>query len=318
MADLNPKLRRMLRAIETSDEPRLWELTPPEARSAIKEVFRGMEDEPVEIYRVEDRSIPSVNGSVGIRIYTPRKTNGGESFPVLVYFHGGGWVVCDLDTHDGICRFLARNADCVVVSVDYRLAPEHPFPAAVEDALETTQWVLQHAMEVGGDSGRVAIGGDSAGGNLAAVVAQQRRLQSLQNPAFQLLIYPALVLEAMFPSHTEYGRGYFLDREELEWFTRQYLRNESDARDVRASPGLAEDLRGLPPALIITAGFDPLVDEARDYAERLERAGVSVEYTCYEDMIHGFVSMPNLTDRAAEALIQGARALRRAWYAGPK
>lgn len=313
MADLDPKLKRILRAIETSGKPPMWVLTPQQARPAIKEALRVMEDAPTEVYRVQDRSFPSTNGPLGVRTYYPRKAAEGELFPVLLFFHGGGWVLGDLDTPDGICRFLAKHADCLVLSVDYRLAPENRFPAAVEDTLAATRWILHHAGELGGDTDRVAVGGDSAGGNLAAIVAQQVRDEPRPHPVFQLLIYPVLILEAAFPSRSTFAKGYFLEQKDMAWCGRHYLRNEKDARDVRASPGLAEDLRGLPPALIITAGFDPLRDEAFDYAERLKKAGVPVEYACYENMIHAFVSMTKVTDRATEARLHCARALRRAW-----
>jgi len=313
VADLDPKLKRMLRAIETSGKPPMWVLTPQRARPAIKEALRVMENTPVEVYRVEDRSISSANGSLGVRIYYPRPAAEGELFPVLLFFHGGGWVLGDLDTHDGICRFLAKHADCLVLSVDYRLAPENRFPAAVEDALASAHWILHHAAEVEGDVNRVAVGGDSAGGNLAAIVAQQVRDEPLPHPVFQLLIYPVLSVDAAFPSRSTFAKGYFLEEEDLGWCARHYFNDAKSASDLRASPGLAEDLRGLAPALIITAGFDPLRDEAFDYAERLKKAGVSVEYACYKDMIHAFVSMTKVTDRATEARLHCARALRQAW-----
>lgn len=313
MADLSPELANMLRAIEAANKPAVWELTPQQARPGVKEALRVMADPPGPIYRVEDRTISSTGGSLVIRIYTPREVAGAESLPVLVYFHGGGWVLGDLDTHDGICRFFAREAHCIVVAVDYRLAPEHPFPAAVEDARSATLWCISHAEEVGGDPKRVAMGGDSAGGTLAAVTAQQMRAEPPPQPMFQLLIYPLMDMDAPFPSRSRFAKGYFLEQEDLLWTRQHYLQDGASAHDVRVSPGLAEDLRGLPPALIVTAGFDPLLDEALDYAQRLRQAGVPVEYACYEDMIHAFISMTRVTPRATEALRNCAQTLRRAW-----
>lgn len=313
MADLSPDLANMLRAIGAASKPAVWELTPQQARPGVKEALRVMADPPGPIYRVEDRTISSTGGSLGIRIYTPREVARAESLPVLVYFHGGGWVLGDLDTHEGICRFFAREADCIVVAVDYRLAPEHPFPAAVEDAMTATLWCIRNAEEIGGDPHRVAIGGDSAGGNLAAVIAQQMQAKRPPQPMFQLLIYPVIDMDGTFPSRSTFAKMYFLEEEDIVWSRKHYLQDGASARDVRVSPGLAEDLRGLPPALIVTAGFDPLVDEAQDYAQRLRQAGVPVEYVCYEDMIHAFISMTRVTPRATEALRNCAQMLRRAW-----
>jgi acetyl esterase len=249
-------------------------LTPEQVRAGIaaQVAAERAQNPPEPVARVEERTIPGPAGAIPVRIYTPEGTG---PFPVLVFFHGGGWVICTLDTHDGLCRALANGAGCVVVSVDYRLAPEHTFPAAPEDCFAATQWVAAHAGELQGDRARLAVGGDSAGGNLTAVVAQMARERGGPALAFQLLIYPAVDLrpDAGYASMQENALGYFLDKPSMDWFAGHYLRGEADRTHVLASPMLAADLRGLPPALVTTAEFDPLRDEGEAYARRLVEAG---------------------------------------------
>jgi acetyl esterase len=235
----------------------------------------------------EDRRIDGRRGSIPIRIYRP----GGSGLPVLVYYHGGGWVIGSIASHDGLCGQLASDARCVVVSVDYRMGPEHPFPAAVDDALDGFRWVRDHAQEIGGDPARAAVGGDSAGGNLSAVVSQQCAALGEPGPCLQLLIYPATDLSRESASYASYGA------------------------DPRASPLLNEDLAGQPPTHLITAGFDPLRDEGRAYAEALQTAGVAVTYRNYEGVIHGFANMIGLMPAARAAyddMLETFRALLRA------
>jgi len=223
-----------------------------------------------------------------------------------VYFHGGGFVLCDLDTHDAIARALCRGADAIVMNVDYRLAPEHKFPAAVEDAYGATAWVADHAREIGGDARRIAVCGDSAGGNLATVVCALAKNNGRPAIAYQALLYPVTDMSGSIPfdSRREFGGGdYFLSNDGMAWFNEQYFSEPArDARDLRASPLLSQDLRGLPPALVITAGCDPLRDEGRQYADRLRAAGVPVDYHCFETTIHAFMSFAAALPVAAEAL----------------
>ena len=218
-----------------------------------------------------------------------------------MYFHGGGWAGGDLDSHDPVCRILADVTGCLVVAVDYRLAPRHPFPAAPDDAMAAYRWVCEHAGELSIQPGRVAVMGDSSGGNLAAVVAQQARKTDVANPAAQILIYPCLDAQLRRPSHPTFDHGFFLTGPRIRRYRDQYLPDAAERTSPRASPIDEDDLDGLPPALVITAGFDPLRDEGRAYADALASAGVPVEYRCYDDLVHGFFSMGILADGAAIA-----------------
>ena len=247
---------------------------------------------------------------IAVRAYRPVS---GEVLPALVYFHGGGWTIGDLDTHDVLCRQLANGARCAVFSVDYRLAPEAPFPAAVDDCLAATRHVFSNAEKLKVNPGQVAVGGDSAGGNLAAVVALHR-----QRPlAFQLLIYPATDQRCNTDSHRRNGEGYLLTREAIEFFRRCYLPEKEHWADWRASPLLAASHAGLPPAFVLTAGYDPLRDEGREYAERLARAGVEVSYRDYSDMVHGFLLFGGVLDTANTAVADCCAALRGAFEKVP-
>jgi len=248
--------------------------------------------------------------SVAVRAYRPVP---GEVLPALVYFHGGGWTIGDLDTHDVLCRQLAKGARCAVFSVDYRLAPESPFPAAVEDCLAATRFVVSNAAKLKVNANQVAVGGDSAGGNLAAVVTLHRELPL----AFQLLIYPATDQRCDTDSHRRNGEGYLLTREGIEFFRGCYLPEKKHWADWRASPLLAASHAGLPPAFVITAGYDPLRDEGREYAERLAQAGVEVAYREYSDMVHGFLLFGGVLDTARTAVADCCAALRGAFEKVP-
>jgi acetyl esterase len=259
---------------------------------------------------VRGRTIPASNGgtSIPIRIYRRFGTGigagdrGGEQPPAIVYFHGGGWVTGDLDSHDSLCRLLAVASDCIVVSVDYRLAPEFPFPAAVDDALAAYEWVQRNSAEVGHREGRVGVMGDSAGGNLAAVVAMEtRKGDAVPAPVGQGLIYPALDLRLTSGSARSMRQGFLLSTEQMEYFGGCYVPDPSSRENPLVSPLLAGDHRGLAPALVVTAGFDPLRDDGAGYAEAMEKAGVEVEYRCYDDQIHGFMNMGVLPDSFALA-----------------
>ncbi len=306
--DLN--IRALLDQMSALAMPKLWEIGPQAARAAMRtSIFRG-KDTPVG--RVENRTMPGPAGDMGLRIYTPLDCND-ALLPGLVFFHGGGFVLGDLDSHDDLCRVLANQSLCRVVSVDYRLAPECCFPAAVEDSFAATEWVSAHAAEFGIVADQIAVGGDSAGGNLAAVVAQLARDAGGPKIGFQLLIYPVTQLAgAEMPSMRENAKGYFLERESMDWFTRLYAPDAAHRSDPRLSPLLTKDLSGLPPAYVVTAGFDPLRDEGKAYADRLDEAGVPVTYVNYPGMIHGFFSMRGMIPKAREAVAASAAAVRAA------
>jgi acetyl esterase len=252
-------------------------------------------------------------GKVALRAYRPVL---GETLPALVFFHGGGWTIGDLDTHDVVCRQLAAGARCAVFSVDYRLAPEHPFPAAVDDCFFATEYVRKNADSLKVDPNRIAVGGDSAGGNLAAVVALMARDEAGPPLCGQLLIYPATDQRCAFPSHERNAEGYLLTRDAIRFFRAGYLPNPADRTDWRASPLLAASHARLPPAFVLTAGYDPLVDEGRAYAERLAAAGVQVAYKEYSDMVHGFVLFGGVVDAANAAVAECCKHLASAFSSG--
>ncbi|MBX5456442.1 MAG: alpha/beta hydrolase [Thermogemmatispora sp.] len=306
---LDPNLRVYLDGLAAMNVPPISALNPQVAREAIAaQLATAQVKEPVA--RVEDRRIPGPAGEIPIRVYTPA---GAGPFPLLVFFHGGGWVICNLDTHDGLCRSLTNGAGCVVVSVDYRLAPEHKFPAAPEDCYAATRWVAEHAAELNGDAQRLAVGGDSAGGNLTAVVTHLARERGGPPLVFQLLIYPATDFTADTASRRENAQGYSLTLDDMLWFANHYLNSPEEARDPRVSPMLREDLSGLPPALVITAEYDPLRDEGELYGERLRQAGVAVTIHRYEGMIHGFLTPPIPLQQTQEAIAECCQALRQAF-----
>jgi acetyl esterase len=246
-------------------------------------------------------------GGVPARVYRPHDATGAA----LVFFHGGGWVVCDLETHDPLCRTLAARSGCTIVAVDYRRAPEHRFPAAVDDAWTATRWVAANAAELGCDPARIGVGGDSAGGNLAAVVARRAR-DSGPALAFQLLVYPVTDHRFDTASYEALAEGYGLTRETMQWYWDQYLARPEDGDDPDASPLRADDLRGVAPALVVVAGYDPLCDEGVAYAERLADAGVPTSFVRYDGLIHGFIRMPGVIEAAGAALDETAAALREA------
>jgi acetyl esterase len=250
---------------------------------------------PREVAKVEDRSVEGPGGPIPVRIYWPLGATGTP--PLVVYFHGGGWVICDLDSHDAGCRALANETGSVVVSVDYRLAPEHRYPAAPEDSYAATVWAAEHATELGADANRLGVAGDSAGGNLAAVVALMARDRHGPPLRFQLLVYPVTDVSPgrdRHPSQTDNATGYFLTTTGMDWFRAQYLPEGEDGSDPYASPFMARDVSGLPPAFIVTAEFDPLRDEGEAYGAKLAAAGVPVETLRAEGLFHGFFGMGEL------------------------
>jgi acetyl esterase len=286
--------------------PPLYEQTVGDVRKAVSTLHAQLGGTREAVHRVADHTVPVAGGDIAVRVYSPRPPAAGDGVPIVMHYHGGGFVAGDLESHDGFARYCCKHADVVVVSVDYRLAPEHKFPAAVEDSYAALCWAVDRAGELGGDATRVAVIGDSAGGNLAAVMCQLARARGGPRIAFQALLYPTMDCgsSAEYPSRRQFGGGeYFLSNRDMEWFTSLYLSDVTqEVTDLRASPLLAEDLTGLPPAVIVTAGCDLLRDEGRAYADRLAAAGVPVEYRCFEHTIHAFVSFNAAIPAGQEAL----------------
>lgn len=307
---LDPRLQFL--AAQAKRQPSITTLSPMEARAATRQGLALLDGEPDPHIEIADLTIPGADGiPLNARSYKPRLPN--RFVPVLVYYHMGGFVIGDLDTCNVLCSTFAARAECLVISVDYRLAPEHKFPAPQEDALAAFRWVREHARELGGNSAMVAVGGDSAGGGLAAMIAQEMRRTGEKPPALQLLIYPAVDWLSQAPSMTLFKDAYPLTADIMAWFTNHFFNNvETEGKDLRASPGRAEDLTGLPPALIYTAGHDPIVDQGRDYAEALKIAGVPVLYRCYEHLTHAFTAMSGTVPGAKTAINEIAEDLRRA------
>ena len=304
---LDPQLRELL--------DQMAELGPPINERPVEEVraqaamMAAMSTRPAQAPATEDRTIPGPGGDIPVRIYRPDVAG---TLPLIVFFHGGGFVIGDIESHDPICQQFAAQVPAVVLSVDYRLAPEHPFPAPVEDCWAATVWAADHAAELGADASRVAVAGDSAGGNLSAVIARRARDAGGPPIAFQLLIYPATDMTRSFPSHKENGEGYLLTSDAIDWFMGHYFPEEASQVEPDASPHFVTDLSGLAPALIITAEFDPLRDEGEAYGEALRAAGVDAQVTRYDGMIHGFYGMDALIDGAKRANEDAISALRAA------
>ena len=305
---LDPKARAFMDQLVAAGMPPLESLPVADARR-VMESFREMAPPGQAVARVEDRRLPGPAGDIPVRVYTPA---GDGPRPVLVFFHGGGWVIGSIETHDNTCRALANAIPAIVVSVDYRLAPEHKFPAAAEDCYAATRWVAANATEIGADGNRLAIGGDSAGGNLAAVVALMAHDRGGPRIAHQTLIYPATDPAMDTPSQRENAEGYFLTREAMVWFWGHYLRDDEDKTNPLAAPLRARNLRGLPPAHVLTAEFDPLRDEGEAYAARLREAGVPVTLKRWDGMIHGFFGMTGIIDQSGPAIAEVAAAVRAA------
>ncbi len=309
----HPQVLQLLERAARSPLPLYHTVPPHVARRLYRDTRAVLAPPPPEVGTVRLRV---VDGRVALREYRPPGIPENEALPALVYLHGGGWTIGDLDTHDVLCRQLARGAACTVFSVEYRVAPEDPFPAAVEDAVAATRWIAAQAAKLHIDPARIAVGGDSAGGNLATVVALDARDQGGPALCFQLLIYPATDQRCGFPSHASNGEGYLLTRESIEYFRGHYLPRAEDWTDWRASPLLAQTLEGLPPAFVLTAGFDPLLDEGRAYAARLAKENVQVAYREFADMIHGFILFGGVVETANEAVAECCARLRDAFGRG--
>jgi len=300
---LHPQARALLKLIEERGVPPTHTLSPQEARRLYRERRAFTQPEPPPVDECRELSA----GGIPLRMYRPLGAPAGEALPGLVYFHGGGWTIGDLDTHDTLCRQLANGAGCAVISVDYRLAPEHRFPAAFEDALAATRWAMREAVTLGLDAKRLSVGGDSAGGNLAAAVAIALRDDAEEGDAtpplaFQLLIYPATDQRCNQPSHQRNGQGYLLTSDTVRYFHDHYLPDPAMDLDWRSSPLLHENLAHLPPAFVLVAGYDPLHDEGCAYAQRLSEAGCHASLVNFERQIHGFILMGRVIDEANAAV----------------
>ena len=308
---IDPQVQAVLEMVIKSGRPAYNTLSPKEARQLFRETRPPSTPTPPEIGEVKNLVIDGPN-QVPVRTYRPKGVAATTALPALVYFHGGGWVIGDLDTHDVLCRFLTAEAGIAVVNVDYRLAPEAKFPAAADDAWAATQWVVKNAARLGIDASRLAVGGDSAGGNLAAVVALMARDAGAPALKLQVLMYPVTDVGTQTQSYKDFGEGYLLTRDGMRWFFDHYLASKEQESDWRVSPLRAKSLAGVAPALIITAGFDPLRDEGEAYARKLREAKVRTDYVCYGGMIHGFMPMGKLIDTGNRAVSHAAASLREA------
>lgn len=304
---LHPQAYALLEAFQSRNIPPIEELPVQEARASF--VLMSMKlCKREDIYKVEDRKIEGYKQEIKIRIYTPSKD---RPLPALIYYHGGGWVIGNLDTHDALCRSLANEAQYVIISVDYSLAPEYRFPVAVEDAFLAVKWTYEHADELGIDKEFIAVGGDSAGGNLAAVVCYLANERNLPPISYQMLFYPSTGFEYT-DSYERYGEGYYLTKSTMKWFREQYLNDPLDTQNPLAAPMLISDeaTRLLPPAYIMTAQYDPLCDGGEQYAKKLKKAGVETTYVCYPGMIHGFLGMTEALEDGKKAIKEAAQHLK--------
>jgi|TARA_B100001964_G_scaffold239425_1_gene306826 acetyl esterase len=304
---LDPQAQEILNQLDELGLPPNHTISPEEARTNLLSKPRP---KGPEVDKVEDRIIANGDFQVPVRIYIPE---GLGPFPVLNWFHGGGWVLGNLETSDEIARHLAVGTDCVVVSVDYRLAPEAKFPVPFEDCYAVTQWIAHNAASINVDPSRIAVGGDSAGGNLAAAVSLAAKDRGSPPIIFQLLVYPVTAMNFGTGSYKQNADGYALTMNSMKWYWNHYLSSDADASNPYAAPLAAKDLSRLPPALVITAEFDPLRDEGEAYAKKLQDAGVSATATRYDGMIHGFFGMSAVTDKGAQAISQASTALRAAF-----
>ena len=310
---LDPVLKNFLAQLYAQPGPKMWEFTPVEARQAFAVLMQFAAPKNIVVGKVDDLSAPGPNGAIPLRSYTP-PGGGNAPLPVLLFFHGGGFVIGNLDTHDGLCRVLCRESGARVIAVDYPLAPEHKFPEAVDGAYAALTWVVANAEHLGVDPRRVAVGGDSAGAALATVTAWTAKEKSGPKLALQLLMFPPTNLEADTASRRNWTDGYFLDRLTIQWFFDNYLPRGADLRDPRLSPLHAPDLHGVAPAYLLTAEYDPLHDEGLEYAAKLRDSGVAVTVMDYPNLVHDFIYLDAVLPQAREALRAAAAAVRDALY----
>jgi acetyl esterase len=307
---LDTDIKLFLERMVELNAPRYETLTPTEARSAMAAARAAAGIKPPPVHKIRMFSVPGRSGAIAMRLYLPAPTHKSYAEPALIFFHGGGWVIGDLDSHDLICRRLALASKCRVFAVEYRLAPESKFPSALDDAIDATRWIFENAAALELDAKRIAVGGDSAGGNLAAVLALLSRDGALPPIAFQLLLYPVTDLTMKHPSYEVRAEGLPVMRETMEWFRGHYLTSEDERADWRASPLHAESVAGVAPAFILTVGYDPLADEGAAYAMRLREAGVRVVFSHYPGQIHGFLTVGAVVPTAGSAIEEIAVALK--------
>ena len=310
---LHPQLTALLEKAANSPLPPYHDVPPAVARRFYRDTRGPLTPDPPPVESVQLLLAPGKGGPVPLRAYRPKGAGKDEALPALMYIHGGGWVIGDLDTHDVVCRTLANGARCAVFSVEYRKAPESPFPAAIDDCFSSLMFISGNSASLKINPNQIAIGGDSAGGNLAAAIALMAREAGGPAISFQLLIYPATDQRLGHPSIDGNGEGYLLTKKVMQYFRGHYLPHKEDWLDWRASPLLAKSHATLPPAFVMTAGFDPLLDEGRAYSEKLKKEGVPTEYREYSDMVHGFITMGRVLDTANAALADCAKALKKAW-----
>lgn len=309
--DLHPSIRKTLNFIYAGKKKPLHFLSPAAAR-AHYETTHAFFDMPLpQVEKVENMILPGPHGDIPVRLYRPLNAPKDKLLPMLVFFHGGGWVIGSIKTHDRVCRYLANASGALVISVDYRLAPEHKFPIGIEDCMAATTWAASHAAKIGGDARRLSVGGDSAGANIAAVITHMARDNKGPAITFQILLYPVTDALGEQPSRSQYAQGFALEGATIDWFTAQYVNSPVDCANPLISPLRGNNFAGLPPAFIITAGLDPLCDEGEAYVEKLKAAGVPVTFSRYDQMIHGFVTMGGLIPDARRALDEAAQALRK-------
>ncbi|HEY1933350.1 MAG TPA: alpha/beta hydrolase [Acetobacteraceae bacterium] len=315
---LDPDAQLVIDMIRAAGRPPFETLTPDEARQAYSNSRRILQPQPEDVAEVRNLAAPGPHGDIKLRLYRGLDTGATDKLPALIYYHGGGWLLGDLDSHDVVCRRFANIARCRVVSVDYRMAPEHKFPASVDDSAAATRWAIANADSLGIDASRVAVGGDSAGGNLAAVMALMARDGTLPPLVFQLLIYPATDMMMTTVSSQTITGGVPLTSATMRWFINHYMRGRDDERDWRASPLRAVDLAGTAQALVLTCAYDPLCDEGIAYARRLEREGVRVTHMHFSDQPHGFMSMGRIIRAADVAIDMMGAVLKKALWPPPR
>ncbi|MBL6456447.1 alpha/beta hydrolase [Belnapia sp. T6] len=314
---IDPGAQRVLDLIRELGRPPIHTLNPEEARAASAKSRSVLQPEGEAVAEVEDLTCPGPHGPVRLRRYRAAGTEAAEVLPCLLFLHGGGWVIGDLDSHDQPCRLLANAARCSVIAVDYRMAPEHPYPAAVEDSAAALRWVVANAAQLRIDPAKMAVGGDSAGGNLAAVLAIMGRDGTVPAVGYQMLLYPATDMAGHHPAYERFTEGLILTRDTMRWFIGHYAPDPQRRFEWQASPLRANSLAGTPPAFVMTAGYDPLVDEGAAYARRLEADGVHVTYLYVADQIHAFLTMGRFIPASAMVLRQAALSLRHHWDAEP-
>jgi acetyl esterase len=308
---LDPQVKAFLDQASAMPRPKMWDMPLSMSRHSFAQMMTMMGPHDVPVGKIQNITIPGPAGDIRARVYAPI-AGGGESLPAMVFFHGGGFVVGDLDTHDGLCRLIAHEGGFVVVAVDYRLAPENKWPAPLDDAIAATRWIFTNAPSLGIDAGRIAIGGDSAGGHLAACVTQAIKASGGLKLAFQLLLFPGTEFTTDTGSMNRYAVGYLMEKQTIEWFYSQVLPEDADRLSPKVSPLLSKDFSGLPPAYIMLGGYDPLHDEGLAYAEKLKAAGVKVTVADYSDMVHCFIYLQSVLPQAHDAMAKAAEAVAQA------